>query len=425
MSIKEYCNTVHTTHLISVSLDTAVKHCSDQLESLQIVSCQISLSKNKSTKVETEEGKVEQEPQAGSSFMYDRPPGSIDWESFSRFAHTCGQNISTLEIDHLHFKNVIKQDKERDAAVEEAGQRIKNTFNEFKKIRTMTLRLTKGRHEDSINITPHVLSSPNIKNNLRTLKISLEDFPDANTSHISEALSSCYKLEELTLQSAEQLSARDLSAISTMPHLRRLGISGANKLKSSDIVSSFGDSKTKFKNLNSLTLSLCSGIDVNSLEAILGADDSGGGRDLQNLDIYAIGVCDETFSRIEQEKENTESYLCNLKSLCSKFMAIQITLLGSSTGAMFKFSNLEKLSNGDSIEKRKMWSKLRELRCDTNESSSLNGSDEPRVNIEGNTLPPSPPPEYSNFTVLDSNISCHIKSVPTVVFSSPYSSKVR
>jgi hypothetical protein len=209
------------------------KYCGDKLESLQIVSCQLSLNLNNSAKEETQAGKVEQEIQSGTSSSYDRPPGSIDWESFRNFAYGCGRNISTLEIDHLNFKDVVKstsltQGKEKDVAIEEAGQNIKDTFDQFKMLSALTLYIPS---KDAITIAPHALSSTTIKENLRTLKIALSNVQDGNTSHISEALSSCYKLEELTLRSAEQLSATDLNHLSKMKRLKRLGITKAVKHK--------------------------------------------------------------------------------------------------------------------------------------------------------------------------------------------------
>merc|ERR1711944_313524 len=108
------------------------------------------------------------------------------------------------------------------------------------------------------------------------------------------------------------------------------------------------------------------------------------------------------------DRDANQSYLSYLKNLCTNRFAVNVTLTGTSPGALFKLSNLSKLGIGDADDKRIWWSKLRQLKCDTHESSTLNGNSEhDRGNIDPSTLPPSPPPEYSNFTVLDSNISCH------------------
>ena len=317
------------------------------------------------------------------------------------------------------------------ATKEEVEKDIRETFAHFKKLQNLTLRLTKFTktkydEESTPNITPCVLSCSLIQNNLRILKISLCDFPDEdNATSIASSLSSCHKLEELSLRFAEQLSSRDLDAISTLPRLRRLGISKANKLIPSDIINSFSDTQSRFRMLNSLSLVLCSGINVHSLEAILGASNDetrSGGRNLQDLDIYADNLEDNIIDEFTSEKCQNQSYLSYLKDLCGKKFAVNVTLLGVTPGALFKISNLEKLDNSENRNSNAWWSKLRQMRC-----TDLNKSEEflnPEHDDEKH-LPPSPPPEYSNFTVLDSNISCHIKSVPTVVLSAPSSSKCR
>ena len=423
-------------------MDTASKYCSqyDQLQTLKICSCEIKCSPSNYKKdaanvtVMNEELNNDVEPQACSSRLFNRHPGSIDWKSFSRFARSCGSNISTLEIDHLNFKGMTTSSNEiqnKIASKEEVEKDIRETFAHFKKLQNLTLRLTKSTktkydEESTPNITPCVLSCSVIQNNLRILKISLSDFPDEdNTTSIASSLSSCHKLEELSLRFAEQLSSRDLDAISTLPRLRRLGISKANKLIPSDIINSFSDTQSRFRALNSLSLVLCSGINVHSLEAILGASNDetrNGGRNLQDLDIYADNLEDNIIDEFTSEKCQNQSYLSYLKDLCGKKFAVNVTLLGVTPGALFKISNLEKLDNSENRNSNAWWSKLRQMRC-----TDLNKSEEflnPEHDDEKN-LPPSPPPEYSNFTVLDSNISCHIKSVPTVVLSAPSSSKCR
>ena len=382
------------------------------------------------------------EPQACASSLLGRHSGSIDWDSFSRFAFACGSNISNLEINNVNFKNIIKSCSEFEDCHEpenlkkEAEQNIKESFENFKNLQNLTLKMTKTpksvRKEPQIHIAPHILSCSFMQNSLRILKLSLADFPE-NGSHssFSHSVSFCSKLEELSLRFADKLSAQDINAISILPRLKRLGISNAQKLKSCDYVNSFSDTKTKFTMLNSLSLVLCSGIDVHSLQAILGADADSkeGGRTLQDLDIYADELSDEVLNEIQTEREGNESqsYLSFLKSLCAKYFAINVTLNGVTPGAFFKLSNLEKLDDVKTRD-RKAWfqkfNKLRQLRCST-ESSEINDGEDFANKKCAEGLPPSPPPEYSNFTVLDSNISCHIKSVPTVVLSAPSSFKCR
>ena len=378
---------------------------------------------------------TEDEAQSGCSRLFERHSGSIDWNSFSRFARECGNNISTLEIDNLNFKGITKSSNETEnepLTKEEAEKNIKETFEHFEKLQNLTLRLTKSsksrydEEESRLSITPCILSSSFIQKNLRILKISLSDFPnDDNSESMASSLSSCHKLEELSLRFADQLSSRDLDAISSLPRLRRLGISNANKLTPNDIINSFSDTPTRFRMLNSLSLVLCSGINIHSLEAILGASNdetSNGGRNLQDLDIYADNLDDNVLDEFASEKCQNQSYLSYLKNLCGKKFAVNVTLLGATPGALFKISNLEKLDNSENRNSKAWWSKLRQMRCtDLNKSEEALNPDYD----EDKNLPPSPPPEYSNFTVLDSNISCHIKSVPTVVLSAPSSSKCR
>ena len=425
---------MHSTHLISLSLDTASKYCSeyDQLQTLKICSCELKSATPSSSKLTNYSAT---EPQACSSVLLGRHSGSIDWNSFSRFARECGKNISTLEIDNLNFKGIINSSTEIETETtirQEAEKVIKETFEHFNKLQNLTLRLTRStkskyEEESQLSITPFILSCSFIQSNLRILKISLANFPDDdnNTASMASSLSSYNNLEELSLRFAQSLSSRDLNAISTLPRLRRLGISNANKLNPSDIIDSFSDTQTRFRSLNSLSLVLCSGINVHSLEAILGASNdvtSEGGRNLQDLDIYADNLEDNILDEFTSDKCQNQSYLSYLKTLCSKKFAVNVTLLGATPGALFKISNLEKLDNSENRNSKAWWSKLRQMRC-----TELSKSEEflnPQYSEDEN-LPPSPPPEYSNFTVLDSNISCHIKSVPTVVLSAPSSSKCR
>ena len=443
---------MHTTHLISLALDTASRYCGDkhQLQSIKICSCEVpNTPSNPNSHGNEEEPQAcasslygKEEPQACASSLFGRHPGSIDWQSFSRFSYECGHNISNLELDNINFKDVLKpfseaeehKNSKNDAAIKEAEEDIRSAFEKFKKIQNLTLRLTKtekDRNSDSqIHITPQILSCSFMKNSLRVLRLSLADIPDHDRNILSDALSSCLKLEELSLRFAEQLSARDLEAISILPRLKRLGISNATRLRSCDFVNSFRDTKTKFTKLTSLSLVLCSGIDARSLEAILGADeiDRGGegGRNLQDLDIYADGLGDEILYEIQNDKEGSQPYLSYLKSLCAKYFAVNVTLIGVTPGAFFKLSNLEKLDNDEVKDRQTWWSKLRQLRCNV-DSPTTNECEELATikNNEDTNLSPSPPPEYSNFTVLDSHISCHINSVPTVVLTSPSSSKCR
>ena len=163
---------------------------------------------------------TEDEAQSGCSRLFERHSGSIDWNSFSRFARECGNNISTLEIDNLNFKGITKSSNETEnepLTKEEAEKNIKETFEHFEKLQNLTLRLTKSsksrydEEESRLSITPCILSSSFLQKNLRILKISLSDFPnDDNSESMASSLSSCYKLEELSLRFADQLSSRDL-----------------------------------------------------------------------------------------------------------------------------------------------------------------------------------------------------------------------
>ena len=448
LTIKEYYNTVHTTHLISLALDTASRYCSDkgQLQNLSICSYETQQSSS-STSLKNDSMDVS-DTQACASSTLSRRPGSIDWKSFTRFASSCGDDISTLEIDNMNFKDIIKpcdnvfSGEKMEIEKRNAESQVKESFDHFKKLQNLTLKITKtngGRYSGcQIHIAPLILSCSFMQTSLRILKISLADFPDGDTSSFSNALSTCYKLEELSLRFAEQLTGRDINSISTLPKLRRLGISKANKLSSSDLIDSFSDTKTQFTKLSSLSLVLCSGIDVHSLEAILGNDSTDGsnGRSLQDLDIYADGLGDSVLSEMQKDRGENLSYLSYLKILCANYFAVNVTLLGATPGVFFKLSNLEKLDNQSAKPTKQdmqtWWSKLRKLRCNTNnqtvnKNQKLTGMDT-SIGSEAAvpTLPPpSPPPEYSNFSVLDSNISCHIKSVPTVVLSPPSFSKCR
>merc|ERR1712154_372492 len=109
----------------------------------------------------------EQEPQACSSALLSRHSGSIDWNSFSRFARECGSNISTLEIDNLNFKGITRSSNETEngpLTKEEVEKNIKETFEHFEKLQNLTLRLTKSskskyEEESRLSITPCILSS--------------------------------------------------------------------------------------------------------------------------------------------------------------------------------------------------------------------------------------------------------------------------